>query len=90
MFKPVSGQANFAAMEEETLKFWEENHTFEKSLENRRGAPEFIFYALGYAMERVLSMSQTGISAFIPTKVKSQQINLFEYFKIGDCECSTF
>ena len=44
MFKPVSGQANFAAMEEETLKFWEENHTFEKSLENRRGAPEFIFY----------------------------------------------
>ena len=52
--------------------------------------PKFIFYALGYAMERVLSMSQTGISAFIPTKVKSQQINLFEYFKIGDCECSTF
>ncbi len=44
MFKPVSGQANFAAMEEETLKFWEENHTFEKSKENRRGAPEFIFY----------------------------------------------
>lgn len=46
--------------------------------------PGFIFYALGYAMERVLSMSQTGISAFIPQKVKSQQLNLFKHFKMED------
>ena len=52
--------------------------------------PKFIFYALGYAMERVLSMSQTGIASFIPAKVKSQQLNLFEHFKIEDCECYTF
>lgn len=44
--------------------------------------PQFIFYTLGYAMERVLSMSRTGIKAFIPAKVKSQQLNLFEHFKI--------
>lgn len=46
--------------------------------------PGFIFYALGYAMERVLSMSRTGISAFIPQKVKSQQLNLFKHFKMED------
>lgn len=47
--------------------------------------PKFILYALGYAMERVLSMSRCGISSFMPPKVKSQQITLFEYFKIADC-----
>ena len=52
--------------------------------------PKFIFYALGYAMERVLSMSRTGINVFIPPKVKSQQINLFEYFKINDFETFAF
>ena len=47
--------------------------------------PQFIFYAIGYAMERVLSMSHIGISGFLPPKVKSQQITLFEYFKIAGC-----
>jgi hypothetical protein len=47
--------------------------------------PKFVFYALGYAMERVLSMSRTGINTFIPTKVKSQQLNLFKHFKIEEC-----
>lgn len=45
--------------------------------------PKFIFYAVGYALERVLSMCRTGISGFLPPKVKSQQITLFEYFKIA-------
>lgn len=43
--------------------------------------PQFIFYSIGYALERVLSMSRFGISAFLPPKVRSQQITLFEYFK---------
>ena len=47
--------------------------------------PKFVFYALGYALERVLSMSRSGISTFLPPKVKSQQLSLFEYFKIADC-----
>ena len=47
--------------------------------------PQFIFYAIGYAMERVLSMSRSGINRFLPPKVRSQQITLFEYFKIADC-----
>lgn len=45
--------------------------------------PQFVFYALGYALERVLSMSRSGISGFLPLKVKSQQLNLFKYFKIA-------
>lgn len=43
MFKPA-GQANFPQMEQDTLAFWEQNKTFEKSKENRKGSPEFIFY----------------------------------------------
>ena len=52
--------------------------------------PKFIFYALGYAIERVLSMSRHGIGAFLPTKIKSQQLNLFEHFKIEDCGAWSF
>jgi len=46
--------------------------------------PKFIFYALGYAINRVLGMSRTGIQGFLTKKVKSQQMNLFEHFKIED------
>lgn len=31
--------------------------------------PKFIFYAIGYALERVLSMNHSGISGFMPSKV---------------------
>lgn len=54
------------------------------------GVPKFIFYALGYALERVLSMSQKGINDFFPKKVKSQQLNLFEHFKIVDSGAFVF
>ena len=52
--------------------------------------PKFIFYALGYAIERVLSMSRTGIGGFLAKKVKSQQLNLFEHFKIEDAGAFVF
>lgn len=48
------------------------------------GLPEFILYAIGYAVEHVLSMCRSGIAGFLPPKVRSQQITLFEYFKIAD------
>ncbi|MDD5147135.1 MAG: isoleucine--tRNA ligase [Candidatus Daviesbacteria bacterium] len=35
MFKSVSSQVNFPALEEELLKFWKENQTFEKSIDTR-------------------------------------------------------
>ena len=44
MFKTVSQQTDFPGMEEETLRFWEENDIFAKSLAARKGNPEFIFY----------------------------------------------
>lgn len=47
--------------------------------------PTFIFYAIGYALERVLSISHSGINGFLQPKVKPQQITLFEYFKTADC-----
>ena len=52
--------------------------------------PKFIFYALGYVLKSVLSMSRNGISGFFPKKVKSQQLNLFEHFKIEDSGAFVF
>ena len=46
------------------------------------GMPQFVFYAIGYALEQVLSMSRSNISGFLPPKARAQQITLFEYFKI--------
>lgn len=44
------------------------------------GMPQFVYYAIGYALERVLSMSCSGISSFLPPRVKSQQINQLLHF----------
>ena len=44
MFKPVSSKLSFPQMEEEILRFWQENGTFQKSIDERKGAKEYIFY----------------------------------------------
>jgi isoleucyl-tRNA synthetase len=44
MFKKVEPKISFPKLEEEILKFWEENKIFEKSLENRKDAPIYSFY----------------------------------------------
>ena len=44
MFKPVSSKLSFPQMEEEILRFWAADGTFQKSIANRRGAKEYIFY----------------------------------------------
>ena len=40
----VKAKPDFVELEKEVLKFWEENKTFEKSVHNRDGAAEFVFY----------------------------------------------
>ncbi len=44
LYKPVDPKANFPAMEERVLDFWEKNGIFEKTIRNREGCEEFIFY----------------------------------------------
>ena len=44
MYKKVPTDMNFVGREKEVEKFWEENHIFEKSIEEREGCPEYIFY----------------------------------------------
>ncbi len=44
MFRPVESNVFFPTLEEEVLRFWKERQIYEKSLENRRGAPLFVFY----------------------------------------------
>ncbi len=34
-FKPVNSQVNFSEIEDEVLKFWKEDQTFEKSIQSR-------------------------------------------------------
>ncbi|OGV48032.1 MAG: isoleucine--tRNA ligase [Lentisphaerae bacterium GWF2_44_16] len=44
MFKAVNSQVKFPELETGILKFWDDNKTFKKSLETRKGKKEFIFY----------------------------------------------
>lgn len=44
MFKKIDPQLDLPKLEEEILKFWDENKIFEKSLEIRKDAPLYTFY----------------------------------------------
>src|SRR5689334_19400117 len=44
MFKPVSSKLHVTSMEENVLKFWKQREIFKKTLEQREGGPEFVFY----------------------------------------------
>lgn len=44
MFKKIDPKQSFPKLEEEIIKFWEGNKTFEKSLESRKGSPLYTFY----------------------------------------------
>jgi len=44
MFRPVSPKLNVNQMEEGILKYWKENDVFHKTLEEREGNPEYVFY----------------------------------------------
>ena len=44
MFKPVSPKLDVTLMEENVLKFWKQNDVFKKTVEQRKGGPEYVFY----------------------------------------------
>jgi isoleucyl-tRNA synthetase len=44
VYRPVDPKVSFPKMEEKVLAFWEENKIFEKSISQRDGAEEFVFY----------------------------------------------
>jgi isoleucyl-tRNA synthetase len=44
MFRPVSPKLNVVLMEESILRFWKSHHIFKKSLQQREGGLEFVFY----------------------------------------------
>ena len=43
-YPEVSSNADFATIEKEILKFWQDNNIFQKSIDIREGDDEFIFY----------------------------------------------
>jgi isoleucyl-tRNA synthetase len=44
MFKPVSPKLHVTSMEENILKFWKQADIFKKTVEQRQGGPEYVFY----------------------------------------------
>ena len=44
MYRPVDPKVSFPKMEEKVLAFWQENRIFEKSISQRDGGGEFVFY----------------------------------------------
>ena len=44
VYKSVNPKPDFPKQEEEILKFWEENDIFKKSISQREGAGDFVFY----------------------------------------------
>lgn len=45
--------------------------------------PKFTFYAFGFAIEDILVKTKVGISSFIFKKVKSQQLDIFNYYNLS-------
>ena len=43
-YPELESKLSFPKLEESIIRIWDENKTFEKSIENRRGADEFVFY----------------------------------------------
>jgi isoleucyl-tRNA synthetase len=44
VFEAIAPEVDLPAMENEILAFWDAHRTFERSLEQRQGAPRFVFY----------------------------------------------
>ena len=44
MFEPVRGKPDFPALELQIAAFWRQRAIYQKSLDRRRGAPQFVFY----------------------------------------------
>lgn len=44
MFKSVSPKLDVTSMEEGVLKLWKQNDIFKKTIEQREGGPEYVFY----------------------------------------------
>ena len=44
MYKKVSTDMNFVSREKEVEKFWDDNEIFQKSMDEKEGCPDYIFY----------------------------------------------
>ena len=44
MFDPITSKLDIQRLEGEVQTFWKENDIFQKSMENRKGGPKYVFY----------------------------------------------
>ncbi|MGN0483349.1 MAG: isoleucine--tRNA ligase [Lachnospiraceae bacterium] len=82
MYKKVETNLNFVEREKKTKEFWQENHIFEKSMENRKEGETYTFYDgpptangkphIGHVLTRVIKdmipRYQTMKGKYVPRK----------------------
>jgi effector-binding domain-containing protein len=75
-----AGYIAIVSAEKEDTIFMLELHECAKRI---YGIPKFIFYALGYAIERVLAKTRSGVKGFLVKKEQSQQLTLDDFLDYG-------
>lgn len=75
----AAGYIGIMSSEKDSTVFMLELRECSKRIYNM---PKFIFYALGYAIERVLAGTRSGIRGFLLKKEQSQQLTLTQCFGI--------
>jgi hypothetical protein len=75
-----AGYIAIVSAEKEDTIFMLELHECAKRI---YGIPKFIFYALGYAIERVLAKTRSGVKGFLVKKEQSQQLTLDDFIEYG-------
>lgn len=73
----VTGYIGIMSCEKDDTIFMQELKECSKRIFD---VPKFIFYGLGYAIERVLARTHSGIKGFLLKKEQSQQLTLTECF----------
>jgi hypothetical protein len=76
----AAGYIAIVSAEKEDTIFMLELHECAKRI---YGIPKFIFYALGYAIERVLAKTRSGVKGFLVKKEQSQQLTLDDFLDYG-------
>uniref|UniRef100_UPI0040267BE8 hypothetical protein n=1 Tax=Eubacterium sp. TaxID=142586 RepID=UPI0040267BE8 len=73
----VTGYIGIMSCEKDDTIFMQELKECSKRIFD---VPKFIFYGLGYAIDRVLARTHSGIKGFLLKKEQSQQLTLAECF----------
>ena len=80
IFEPVPTPFRFSAAEHDIIAFWKEKQVYHKSLEQRHGAPHFVFYE-GPPTANGITISDDGkVDYLVPGQIARQQAGQIKLF----------